>query len=170
VFHNDRGSSTLQRRDSGALSERQAARRIRVAYSSINCDVIPESSTYGIDKRTVFRPGKDAGAVMRYVSAAIPLSIGVMKAKPDALRGPTMRSAPEGPPRGGYLTCSGARNRLARIGGDEFAILLDGVTQDHAAEVLRRAHHRLARDDSVDGGVACWDGIEPAVLQVRLAQ
>ena len=57
---------------------------------------------------------------------------------------------------------------LARIGGDEFALLLPACTEADGAEVLRRLHARMPRPYTCSVGFATWDGSELAdTLMVR---
>jgi diguanylate cyclase (GGDEF)-like protein len=61
-----------------------------------------------------------------------------------------------------------AADLLARIGGDEFALLLPGADRDAAAEVLDRLTAELPRGRSISVGIAEWDGREtPAELLAR---
>jgi diguanylate cyclase (GGDEF)-like protein len=57
---------------------------------------------------------------------------------------------------------------LARIGGDEFAVLMPACTDVDAAEVIKRLRHRMPGAYSCSVGVATWDCIELAdSLMVR---
>jgi diguanylate cyclase len=51
---------------------------------------------------------------------------------------------------------------LARIGGDEFAILMPACTEVDAAEVITRLGARMPSSYSCSVGVATWDRAEPA--------
>jgi diguanylate cyclase (GGDEF)-like protein len=55
-----------------------------------------------------------------------------------------------------------AADLLARIGGDEFALLLPGADRDAASDVLERLTARLPAGRSVSVGIAEWDGRETA--------
>jgi diguanylate cyclase (GGDEF)-like protein len=57
---------------------------------------------------------------------------------------------------------------LARIGGDEFAILLHGATETEAEEVIDRLRERTPVPYTYSAGVASWNGDEsPAELMCR---
>jgi diguanylate cyclase (GGDEF)-like protein len=62
-----------------------------------------------------------------------------------------------------------AADLLARIGGDEFALLLAGADRDAAAEVLDRLTSGLPAGRSVSVGIAEWDGRESAAELVARA-
>ena len=51
---------------------------------------------------------------------------------------------------------------LARIGGDEFAMLLHGATEREAAEVIDRLRERTPVPYTCSAGVASWNGEESA--------
>jgi diguanylate cyclase (GGDEF)-like protein len=51
---------------------------------------------------------------------------------------------------------------LARVGGDEFALLLPACTEAEGAEVLSRLRARMPTPYSCSAGFATWDGTEPA--------
>ncbi len=57
---------------------------------------------------------------------------------------------------------------LARIGGDEFAVLLPACTAAQGPEVLERLRARMPTPTTCSVGFATWDGAEPAErLMVR---
>ncbi|HEU5362930.1 MAG TPA: sensor domain-containing diguanylate cyclase [Gaiellaceae bacterium] len=62
-----------------------------------------------------------------------------------------------------------AADLLARVGGDEFALLLPGADRDAAAEVLDRLMARLPPGRSVSVGIAEWDGRESGAELVSRA-
>jgi diguanylate cyclase (GGDEF)-like protein len=62
-----------------------------------------------------------------------------------------------------------AADLLARVGGDEFALLLAGADRDAAAEVLDRLTSGLPAGRSVSVGIAEWDGRESAAELVARA-
>lgn len=49
---------------------------------------------------------------------------------------------------------------LARIGGDEFAVLMPTANQDEAADVINRLRGRMPRPYSCSIGLATWDRAE----------
>ena len=49
---------------------------------------------------------------------------------------------------------------LGRIGGDEFAVILEGADADVAASVIQRLHEALPAGQRVSSGGATWDGRE----------
>jgi diguanylate cyclase (GGDEF)-like protein len=49
---------------------------------------------------------------------------------------------------------------LARIGGDEFAVLMPTANQDDAADVISRLRGRMPRPYSCSIGLATWDRVE----------
>ena len=51
---------------------------------------------------------------------------------------------------------------LARIGGDEFAVLVPASTAAEAADVVRRLRARMPEPYSCSIGLATWDGAEPS--------
>jgi len=51
---------------------------------------------------------------------------------------------------------------LARIGGDEFAVLVPACTTAEADDVIRRLRARMPEPYSCSIGLATWDGAEPA--------
>ena len=60
-------------------------------------------------------------------------------------------------------------DRLARIGGEEFAVLLAGCDATDAHRVLARMVSATPRGQTCSGGVAQWDGIEDADALLRRA-
>jgi diguanylate cyclase (GGDEF)-like protein len=59
-------------------------------------------------------------------------------------------------------------DELARIGGEEFAVLLPGADAAGAAATLRRLALVTPGGQSCSGGVAAWDGVElPDALMLR---
>ncbi|HEX6262837.1 MAG TPA: GGDEF domain-containing protein [Actinomycetota bacterium] len=51
---------------------------------------------------------------------------------------------------------------LARVGGDEFGLLLPTCDPEGASEIMGRLRHAIAADVTVSVGVAVWDGDEGA--------
>jgi diguanylate cyclase len=49
---------------------------------------------------------------------------------------------------------------LGRIGGDEFAVVLEGADEAAAVDVVRRLEVALAGSHRASAGVATWDGVE----------
>lgn len=58
---------------------------------------------------------------------------------------------------------------LARIGGEEFAVLLTGCDAEHAQSVLGRMARATPHGLTCSGGIAQWDGIEDAEAVLRRA-
>jgi diguanylate cyclase (GGDEF)-like protein len=57
---------------------------------------------------------------------------------------------------------------LARIGGDEFAVLMPACTQADASDVIERLHERMPSPYSCSAGLATWDRAElPDRLMAR---
>ena len=59
---------------------------------------------------------------------------------------------------------------LARLGDEEFGVLLPGCTLGEACEVLDRLRDRTPRGQTASAGVARWDGTEPAELLLARAR
>jgi diguanylate cyclase (GGDEF)-like protein len=62
-----------------------------------------------------------------------------------------------------------AADLLARIGGDEFALLLPGADKEAAADVLERLSRGLPTGHSISVGIAEWDGRESGAELVARA-
>ena len=84
----------------------------------------------------------------------------------------------QGHPAGDRLLAGVARNWsrglrpddvLARIGGDEFALLLPGCTEAEAADVLARLRRGIPAPHNCSVGVATWDRRESADNLMRRA-
>jgi diguanylate cyclase (GGDEF)-like protein len=58
-------------------------------------------------------------------------------------------------------------DQLARIGGDEFAVLLPGCSSEHAHTVLTRMARATPRGQTCSGSVGQWDGVENADALLR---
>jgi diguanylate cyclase (GGDEF)-like protein len=58
---------------------------------------------------------------------------------------------------------------LGRIGGDEFAVVLEGAGETEAADVVERLRQALAGTQSAAAGIATWDGTEPGAELVDRA-
>jgi diguanylate cyclase (GGDEF)-like protein len=57
---------------------------------------------------------------------------------------------------------------LARIGGDEFAVLVPGCTTAEADEIIQRLRARMPQPYSCSVGLATWDRAEPADVRDQL--
>ena len=51
---------------------------------------------------------------------------------------------------------------LARVGGDEFAVLIPACAPAQATELIRRLRARMPNPYSCSIGLATWDGTEPS--------
>ena len=60
-------------------------------------------------------------------------------------------------------------DRLARIGGDEFAVLLTRCEPAYAETAFARLADAMPLDQTCSGGVAQWDGVESADALLRRA-
>ena len=60
-------------------------------------------------------------------------------------------------------------DRLARIGGEEFAVLLAGCDAARAHSVLERMANATPQGLTCSGGIAQWDGLEDAEAVLRRA-
>jgi len=60
-------------------------------------------------------------------------------------------------------------DRLARVGGEEFAVLLAGCDAQRAQRVLERMARATPHGLTCSGGIAQWDGIEDAEAVLRRA-
>ena len=58
---------------------------------------------------------------------------------------------------------------LARIGGDEFALLMPGCTEACAFAMIERLRARMAQPHSCSVGLASWDGAESAERLIHRA-
>lgn len=58
---------------------------------------------------------------------------------------------------------------VARIGGEEFAVLLDGSTAAEGVAIIARLRAGMPGRQTFSAGVARWDGIEPAADLLRRA-
>ena len=61
------------------------------------------------------------------------------------------------------------RDYIARYGGDEFAVLLNGCELDEAENVVERLRQAARPGQSYSAGAACWDGIESAAELIARA-
>jgi diguanylate cyclase (GGDEF)-like protein len=61
----------------------------------------------------------------------------------------------------GWSTQLRRTDTLARIGGDEFALLLRDCPPEYAEEVLQRLCRRVPEGVTCSAGLACWDEGEP---------
>jgi diguanylate cyclase (GGDEF)-like protein len=58
---------------------------------------------------------------------------------------------------------------VARVGGDEFAVLLEDAGESEAADVLERLRGAIDERHSASGGAATWNGVEQADDLMRRA-
>lgn len=58
---------------------------------------------------------------------------------------------------------------LARVGGDEFRLLLPSCAAGEEQPVLQRLHAEMPEGHTVSAGVACWDGVEDAARLLERA-
>ncbi|HEX8054262.1 MAG TPA: sensor domain-containing diguanylate cyclase [Thermoleophilaceae bacterium] len=68
-----------------------------------------------------------------------------------------------------WRECIRETDFIARIGGDEFAILLPDCAPEEAQRVLGRMAEGMRDRHSFSAGVALWDGEEPSTELVRRA-
>ena len=61
------------------------------------------------------------------------------------------------------------RGRVARVGGEEFAVLLDAREAATAESVIERLRLVTPFGQTVSAGIAVWDGCEPAAAMMRRA-
>jgi diguanylate cyclase (GGDEF)-like protein len=62
-----------------------------------------------------------------------------------------------------------ATDLLGRIGGDEFAVILEMTNATAAHEVIARLHRAIADHHSASTGLAVWNGIEDATTLIARA-
>jgi diguanylate cyclase (GGDEF)-like protein len=58
---------------------------------------------------------------------------------------------------------------LARIGGDEFALILPDASCEAAEAVIERVRRATPAETSISAGAACWDGHEPITEVIERA-
>ena len=58
---------------------------------------------------------------------------------------------------------------LARVGGDEFAVLIPDCSHTEAPELIARLRARMPRPQSCSIGVATWDTVEASDELMRRA-
>jgi diguanylate cyclase (GGDEF)-like protein len=58
---------------------------------------------------------------------------------------------------------------VARVGGDEFGVLMPDCELDHATEVLQRVRTATPYNATCSVGLACWDGVESSETLVGRA-
>lgn len=68
-----------------------------------------------------------------------------------------------------WTVALGDRGRLARIGGEEFAVLIDAVHVTTAEALIERLRDATPFAQTVSAGIAVWDGLEPADAAMRRA-